>query len=87
MNVKVGCVVTSVLGLAIPALYFMAVPSKVSVGTGSQPTTTDQMLPFMAFVPLLILLALFVAVAFGIYDAIRVYLRYRKSQKDDQMFP
>ena len=84
-----GCIATSVGAVILPALYFVAVRTETSysVTPGTAPVPQPPSLSFGAFIPPLVLLALVGLIIYGIFDMIRVYGLYRKSQQNDQMFP
>jgi hypothetical protein len=81
--VVVGCVIASILAVVIPALYLAPVRSEVFTGPPPPPPPV----PLTAYLPPVIMLALLILIVYGIYDAIRMFMRYRKSQQDEQMFP
>jgi hypothetical protein len=70
--------------MILPAFYLVAVRR---VEGPAAPLAREAAFPIGALVPPLVLLALLGLIAYGIYDAIRLFGRYRKSQRDDQMFP
>ena len=75
-----GCIASMVILGALPLLYLVPVSAEVSTRTRS----SSDMLPAGAFVPPVLTIVLLGLIAYGIYDAIRMFIRYRKSRQDDQ---
>lgn len=78
-----GCIASTILLGALPLLYLVPVSAEVSTRTRATPDTA----PIGVFVEPVLMLFLLGLIAYGIYDAIRIFIRYRKSrQEDHQMF-
>jgi hypothetical protein len=80
-----GCLLTSVFAAVLPLLYLVTVRAEGTVGDTPPPPPS---IPIGAYIPPVVLLALVIALAYGLYDAIQLFLQYRKSkQMDEVMFP
>lgn len=79
-----GCVLASVLAVILPAFYLLTAERVEGPGA---PVARASAPPIGALVPPVVMLALLSLIAYDIYDAIRMFGRYRRSQQDDQMFP
>ncbi len=75
-----GCIASMTIIGAFPLLYLIPVSAEVSTRTRSIPDTV----PIGAFMPPVLTLVILGLMAYGIYDAIRMFIRYRKSRQDDQ---
>lgn len=75
-----GCIAATIILNALPLLYFTPISAEVSTRTR---TATDAP-PIGALVVPIVTLLLVGLLAYGIYDVLRMFLRYRKSGQDDQ---
>jgi hypothetical protein len=75
-----GCIASTIVLGALPLLYLVPVSAEVSTRIRS----SSDMLPAGAFVPPVLTIVMLGLIAYGIYDAIRMFIRYRKSRQDDQ---
>lgn len=75
-----GCIVTGAATLFMPGLYYFL------ARTETPPSTSTS--PFIAIIPLVILLLLVAGLGYALYDAIRLFMQYRRSKEmDEVMFP
>lgn len=96
-----GCIGSCVAFMIIPLLYVMPLQSSIQQGvpveiTSSGPAEVHgqpipvqaQPFPIAALIPPIILVALFCLIAYGVFDAINLFMQYRKSkERDEVMFP
>lgn len=75
-----GCIASTIVLNALPLLYFTPISAEGSPRTRLATDTA----PIGAFIAPVVTLLLIGLLVYGIYDVIRVFLRYRKSQQDDQ---
>jgi hypothetical protein len=75
-----GCIAATIILNVLPLLYFTPISAEASTRTRPAADTA----PVGAFVVPAVTLLLVGLLAYGIYDAIRMFLRYRKSQQDEQ---
>jgi hypothetical protein len=79
-----GCVASAVLLGLLPLLYLA--PTTVEVATRTRPAQDAP--PIGAVVTPVVALALLGLIAYGVYDAVRMSMRLRSRQREEQqMFP
>jgi hypothetical protein len=96
-----GCITSCLALMIIPLLYVMPLKGEMDAPVPVQITSagpadvmaqpipiTPEPFPIAALIPPIILLVLFCLIAYGVYDGISLFMRYRKSKEmDELMFP
>jgi hypothetical protein len=75
-----GCLASAILLSAVRSFYL--VPDNAEVYTRTR--VVVETVPTREFLQPLLLLVVLGLIAYGIYDVIRLFMRYRRSQQDDQ---
>lgn len=80
-----GSIAACALSVALPTLYLTPL-RQVTYGANAAPPA--QAFPIGALIPLVIMVVILAALAYALYDVIRLFVQYRKSKEmDSVMFP